>query len=226
MFFDLVTANCFANGSDLMACRITLVTSGRMAGGDPVPEHLLRLADRVYRTSQEFGPANKFLPSFMYECEFVYFHDDDMVPGKRLISHFLEHARRIRHFGALGQQGRRLMNGGYSPADVPRSDQPEQVEVLVRGVFLPAGHLPLVLESLHLMGRGHRREDLEPDLVLAWTMARMGWKCWLTPWEADPETRMALRELPALSARSGRPDHYQIRDRFIRRFWEQGRTVV
>ncbi len=208
--------------SQTVACQITLGTSGRLAGGDPVPEHLLSLVDRVYRTSLEVGPANWFFPASMYECEFIYFHDDEMIPGKELISHFLEHARRIRHFGALGQQGRRLVNGGYSAADVPRSDQPEQVDVLVRGVFLPAGHLPLILESLHLIGREHRREDLEPHLVLAWTMARLGLKCWLTPWDADPETCMALWEPGAPPARSGRTDHYQTPDRFIPRFREQG----
>ena len=200
-------------------CRITVITSGRMADDEPVPEEVLVQGDRVFRTSQEFGAFNRYIPSFVYESEFVYFHDDDMLPGNRLLEHFLAHARKLKSFGVLGQLGRRFILGEYNHWDVKRRDRVEAVDVVVRGYFMPARHLPEVLESIHLLGLKPGRDDLEDDLLLAWTMARLGLKCWVTPNDDDVETCMVRVELSPADARSSRGAHLAVRNAFLQKHW-------
>jgi hypothetical protein len=202
-------------------CRVTVITSGRMAHGAPVPEEELARADRVFRTSQEFGAFNRYLPAFAYESDFVYLHDDDMLPGKRLIEHFLHTARMLGDFGVLGQLGRRFTDEGYNHRDVARTGVPEQVDCIVRGYFLPPRNLAAMLEAIYELKLRPGLDDLEDDLLLAWAMARKGLKCWLTPLDEDRETWMKKQELAPTDARSARGSHYVVRDQFVREHWRR-----
>ena len=112
-----------------------------------------------------------------------------------------------------------VRDGGYHAGNIKRTGEPEPVDVIVRGYFLPTVHLAVVLESLHLLGLKPGRDDLEDDLVLAWSMARKGLPCWLTPQDADAETRMVKEELSTAEARSQRGEHYAVRDAFVRQYW-------
>lgn len=55
-----------------------------------------------------------------------------MVPGSKLLEHYLTHALELREFGMLGQLGREFDTEGYKPVDVPRQPVSKRVDSLVR----------------------------------------------------------------------------------------------
>ncbi len=198
--------------------RITVVVAGRMVDGSEVSEEALTLADRVFRCSENFGPYNRFLPGFMCETDYVYFHDDDMLPGRRMLEHFLEDAAMLGEFGVLSQEGRQLSaDGGYNASAVPAADAPKKVALAVRGYFMPARHLPLVLQARWELGL-RPQDDLEDDLILAYAMKRHGLACYIKSAHTDPETSVNRQELSSPGARHLQAGHYAKRDEFVRKY--------
>lgn len=47
------------------------------------------MADRVIRLDCNYGSYNQLIVGFAIETEFTYIHDDDMVPGSKLLEHYL-----------------------------------------------------------------------------------------------------------------------------------------
>jgi hypothetical protein len=197
-------------------CRTTVVVANRMANGEAVPESALGLADRVLRITEDFGAYNRFLPAFACDQEFVYLHDDDMLPGPRCLEHFLKAADSIGHFGVLGQEGRQFPGGNrYSTAAVKQAAQPQPVDMVVRGYFVPACHLPVVLQARHSL-RLKAGDDLEDDLILAYGMKSHGLPTYVTALDPDPASSNCIQELGNAAARHRRADHFEKRDRFVR----------
>jgi hypothetical protein len=203
--------------SQTIPCRIMVITTGWMVDGQPVDEATLALADRVIRTSENFRGFNRFMGVFALDQEFTYFHDDDMLPGKRVLEHLLIEAGTLREFGIIGQLGRLFKNGGYDASNVARRDQARRVDMLVRGYFIRTKNLVYLLEVL----QGHDRRTTDDDLLLTLGMARNGLPCYLSRKDADRSTLMNEQELDASGALCGRSDHYRKRDQFVRANWKK-----
>ncbi len=197
-------------------CFVTVVVANRMANGAAVPEEVLKLADRVFRLSEDFGAYNRFLPAFACDKKYVYLHDDDMLPGPRCVEHFLREARRLGNFGVIGQEGRIFPGGNsYDAARILPGAEARQVDMIVRGYFLPSRNLPLILQArLDLELRAG--DDLEDDMILACAMRRNRLPAYVIREHPDPATRNCCQELSNAAARHRRPDHLAKRQAFVR----------
>lgn len=195
-------------------CRITLIDAADAP--QALDAKTLQLADRHFRFSHNFGGVNRYIPALGYHADYTYFHDDDMLPGPRVIEHFLEHAARTPEFSVLGQFGRILTaEGRYIIGDTPRyPDKCKPVDFLVRGYFIKTHDLQHIwpfAKALNL-----EIQDCEDDLLLCCALAvGTGKPCLVTPL-CDVASSMAARYLPEPSALSRRHDHLTRRECFLK----------
>lgn len=181
-----------------------------------------QLCDRRLRMHQNFGAYNRFLGGFIHEKEFTYFHDDDMLPGQRLLEHFLRTAELVPQFGVLGQFGRVFPAEmkRYSAQNVARADHPVPVDMIVRGYFVRTRHLHYMLPLKWMLGFTGVQED---DMLLSCGLRMFGQlQSYLTPLSPDPEEKMVRRGLPSPYACSSRPGHFEIRSQWLQRLAEAG----
>lgn len=182
-----------------------------------LPAEVLGAADRVYRWQHNTGPYSRFVPLAAYDHEFTFFVDDDMVPGRRCVEHFVETAGSLPDLGVIGQLGRVIPESGvYSPRDVPRLPRAREVDVLVRGFFVRTRNLHHVAQLRWLMNYVDETVP-EDDMVLCVAMRLCGGlRNYLTPSDPDPATLMNEAELPDPHALHRRPDHLRRRVDFMR----------
>jgi hypothetical protein len=175
----------------------------------------LSSADRVYRWPHNLGSFSRYVPVGGYDHRYTMFIDDDMMPGRRCIEHFLTAADGRQSFGALGQMGRILdANGAYRPRDIPRGHGFTEVDILIRAYFTETRCLSHVPQMRTLLGD---YDDPEDDILLSVGLSLYaGRGCYLTPIDPDPETLVNMRELETPHARSCRPYHYEGRSRLLR----------
>ncbi len=170
----------------------------------------LTSADRVYRLNHNFGAYNRYIPLGAYQSEYTYFADDDMVPGRRCIEHFLDVCPSM--FGVLGQNGRRLnRDGTYSRRGVERTSELEIVDFLIRGYFVQTRYLEAINRfrwKLGLQGAA----AVEDDMLLSFAMqVEYGLYSYLSPHDSDPETKQNVLNLRSPHALVRRPDHFDRR---------------
>ena len=195
-------------------CRLTLV---HCAPDAEVPAEWRRLADRVLVLPDQ-GSSTRFAPAGIFDCEFTYWQDNDMLPGQRCLEHFLEWAGRVEKFAVLGQMGRRWpVSGTYWADEVRRGAVAMPVDFVVRAYFVRTRDLHWMEAFRWRMGAG--LPLFEDDLLLCMALRFYTEKpCLLTPWDEDAETLANREELPAphaLSADWGR--HLDRRTEFVRR---------
>lgn len=196
-------------------CTITICDCHDSPAFEPPPE-ALEAADRVYRWEHNFGSFNRFVPLGAYDHRYTFFLDDDMLPGRRCVEHFLGCAADLQAFGALGQVGRIVdADGTYRSGNIARGRGFTRVDVLVRALFVPTACLVHALQARAVLGADQEPED---DIVLAVALAMYdGLACYLTPADPDPSTLVNMRELPSPYALSDRPTHQQARSQLTRR---------
>lgn len=174
-------------------------------------------ADRVYRWEHNLGSFNRYVPLGAYDHRYTFFFDDDMLPGRRCVEHFLACATDLQAFGGLGQIGRIVdPDGTYrSGEDVARGRGFTEVDIIVRALFVPTSCLVHAPQARALLQPG---KDPEDDILMAVGLAMYaGLGCYLTPLDPDPATLVNMRELPSPYALSSRPTHDQSRSRLTRR---------
>jgi hypothetical protein len=191
-------------------CAVTVVECG--GPGYALEPSARDLADHVYTLNRNYGGYNRYVPLGSYHATYTYFHDDDMLPGRRLIEHFVRHAGASPHAGALGQDGRSV-GAVYSPSPVARDAAAlTLVDMLVRGYFVRTEHLHAVHRFRLPLGHAVR----EDDMILAWalrTFTEAG--TFLTPEGAGgDDERMNEEELPAPHAQHRDPEHVPGRTAF------------
>jgi hypothetical protein len=170
-------------------------------------------ADEVYTCRVQRGGWMRFTPFWNFDHEFTYFHDDDMLPGTRVIEHWLTWADRIKDFGVLGQKARITYGYKYRWVEVPREAVPKRVDVLVEGYFAKTELLPLMLPHRRsIMAKGGARGC---DILLCTALSHAGHHTYLTPTSPDPEEKMEKAPLSKRYALSDHPDHYNIRQGLI-----------
>jgi hypothetical protein len=194
-------------------CTITICDCHQSAEFELTP-NTLSSADRVYRWEHNLGSFNRYVPMAGYDHRYTFFIDDDMMPGRRCVEHFLRAAESLPSFGALGQEGRIVdANGAYQSRNIPRNDDFTEVDILVRAYFTQTSCLHHVQDMRTLLGNF---DDPEDDILLAVGLSMYaGRGCYLTPIDPDPETLVNRRELETPHARCSRPSHYRDRSRLL-----------
>lgn len=163
------------------------------------------LADLTVTFSKNFGGINRYnLASHI--CDYTYFHDDDMLPGSKVIEHFLEFSDKACVLGQIG----RIVGERYNSNDVPRTNEVVDVDLIVRGYFVNTKLLPEIF-NIRQKFKTHFRED---DMVLACAARRLKQRICLTPANEDIETLINKVELPNQFAISSDPKHLEYRDKF------------
>jgi FkbM family methyltransferase len=212
--------NAFRNQT--VGCHVTLIDAAPSVEFS-LPEEVRQSVDHLFTWTHEFGPYNRYVPIAAYSREFTYFHDDDMLPGSRVIEHFTRVADSVTDFGVLGQMGRFVdATGAYIARDVRRTKHVVPVDIVVRGYFVPTKHLPAVMQqrlNLDLLPD----PSLEDDLLLCTAMNMIhGLTNYISPADDDPETRMNQAGLRSAFARQGRGIHFEERTEFCRRAIDAG----
>ena len=204
-------------------CRVTLVNC---SPGGEFPDEWRGLADRVLVIPDQ-GSQTRFTPVGLFDCEYTYWQDNDMEPGRRCIEHFLEFARRAGDFSVLGQLGRKWPErGSYEAVEIPREAGPVAVDFIVRAYFLRTRNLHW-MEAFRWHA-GYRMPIQDCDLLVSMALQfHTGWPCLLTPQNDDAETLVNREELPAPHAVCGDwQRHIDRRTEFVRRGIAAGWTPV
>jgi len=201
------------------------------------------LADEEYTADVNLGPPCRFMPALMDQSRHKYtlFIDDDLLPGKRVVEHFLKAAETVNdEFATLGQIGRYFKVNGdraeYIKRNVGRGLLPMPVDMTCRAHFVHtlnvfhAGLWAGIAGSSCPAGAPHRNDDI--SLCLGIATARVSptplpLQCFLTPADEDPETSIRLAELPDNDSISRLPDHLSSRNEyaswFVARGWKSCR---
>lgn len=199
-------------------CELCIIDAG---GGLPPPAY--ESADQVIILKKNVGPYNRFAATNLIKTEFVYFHDDDMLPGSRLIEHFLKYSNTL--FSTLGQHGRNANKDlSYNWQGVNRGAEHIAVNNLVRSYFVHTDNLP----DMKLFEQNcEKRVPKHDDLMLCFGIRKStGKPCLLTPWDNDKETLSNMVELDDTGALSGSPTHFQERSDFIKLAASKGCEMV
>jgi hypothetical protein len=197
-------AEAFARQGDL--CSLTLIDAATDSPWQLSP-NATAAADRVFRFSDNWGSSNRFIPLTSYKSQYTYFHDDDMLPGDRVISYLLDCAARRPEISVLGQFGRMVnMRGQEMLHDVPAAEgRMTTVDFLVRGYFVLSANLLHFVEQTRRLGID--MEGCEDDILLsAMLQLKDGNRCRITP-NCGSECRMCAVPLEEPHALKARPDH-------------------
>lgn len=185
-----------------------------------LPESAVAAVDRHYRWEHNLGCFNRFVPALASAGPWVWYLDDDVVPGRRCLEFLLATAR-SRGCGAVGEFGRRFLFGEYRASDVARGPEPRRVDALVRSWLTPADYLA------HVAATRWRHPELiydgmgESDLLFALALREAGLPLWIVPANDDPETGLCAETLPEPFALSSRPDHASRRQAIVTRHFHR-----
>jgi hypothetical protein len=215
---------CEAFRQQSSPCRITVIDAA------PEPEFEARLdpstVDRHIRLRENHGGYNRFLFLAFHECEFTCFHDDDLLPGSRLIEHYVRNAEQVGQFGVIGQIGRRLVDDHYNSIDTQLGAKPQPVDMVCRSYFVRTANLRHLLQLRFLLSE--QAKEIDDDMLLCFSMQLIGNLTNYTT--AAPTCREESAEMVALEAPfafCSRPNHLEKRSemlRSIRRAFQGGTT--
>ena len=193
--------------SQTVHCNLIIVDAG---GG--LSREVTSLADQVISLKKNEGGYNRYIASPFIKTPWAYFHDDDMLPGNRVIEHFLNSA--TINFSVMGQIGRKLNKGKYSWSGVDRGESHVEVNSLVRGYFVWTANLPLMKLYEHKIGDVVPKHD---DLALCLGIRNYtGYPCVLSPYDPDPQTKINFKELDESHALSFSLSHFPERTEFCK----------
>ena len=191
-------------------CAVTLI--------DAAPDSQFAVDEKTRREVEQFivlrenhGGFNRFASLPLLHVPFIYFHDDDMLPGRHLLRTFLHFAKEHPNFGLLGQDGRVIAGAEYSSESICAAGSVREVDFVVRGYFLRREAL---FELCRLLGELGAPDSPCDDLAMGAAVRRAGFKIGVVPC-ASPHERMNVQELPAPYAVSGEPGHHSRRTDFL-----------
>lgn len=208
---------------------IVVVDNSPGTGEEVYPNPLFAGADDVWRFRTNLGCPCHFAPAqSIYDCKYVVFCDDDLVPGNRAIEYLLQCAASVQdRFATIGQVGRQFrfrrrrthyiaknvvrLRSGMMPCDTTcrahlvRTDLMHHVAAFRAKLIAQFG----VSEVDPLVG-------MHDDMMLSLGIQLgTGFSTYLTPYEKEPELRLKKSELDDSNAASARPQHRSERNRMI-----------
>lgn len=107
-------------------------------------------ADDIWRLVQNHGPPCRFAPAFMdHSHEFIWFLDDDLVPGSLAAEMLLKCCDHVdRKFSTTGEIGRvHTGNGEYVKRNIRRFKHPRRVDMTARSHFVRTENMRHVLDA-------------------------------------------------------------------------------
>ena len=174
-----------------------------------LPRRARPLIDNHYVVA-DCGPFTRYVLADRYRCDFTLFLDDDMLPGRRAVEHFVRWAEAKPEAMLLGQMGR-IVGRQYAWTKVPRGVDFTPVDMLVRAQFVRTEQLAGLVRFRQLWN-GPIRED---DMALAWAIKIFSnGGIFLTPASDDSDEQINAEELPDGHALSKNPSHLQVRTDF------------
>ena len=105
-------------------------------------------ADDIWRFVQNHGPPCRFAPAFMdHSHEFIWFIDDDLLPGSRAVDHLCDTYEWMDgKVSTIGEIGRiHTPQGEYVRRNVRRQPFPCRVDMTARAHFVRTEHVRHVL---------------------------------------------------------------------------------
>lgn len=171
-------------------CRIVIVDAGGPT--HQLPPNVAAMADTYLTTSTNYGGCNRLLALWAVDTQYVWFHDDDFMPGYNAAEHFVAVAREIDKFAVLGQAGRIYGGNKMNMRDIERGTHHVEVDNVVRSYFVNAAVLPDIL-ALRSVIDGPRGIDV---LLSCGARVRTGLKTFLIARNRDPQTSVRLYCLP------------------------------
>lgn len=179
---------------------------------------IIHNVDRIITLNNNYGPFNRYIPIGLFDHEYTFFLDDDVLPGCRCVEWFLHHANLLTDFGVLGEFGRLLdKNGIYKIEDVPRWNMLKEVDIVIRAYFVKTKYLSNIIK-LKTIFSSVPTNLLEDDILLCASMKMFSdlW-CFLVPHSLDLSFSVDTSSLEEDFALSGRVDHRQRRINFVSR---------
>lgn len=187
------------------------------AGGG-LSQETLDSVDLWIKLSRNFSSYNRFVASPLIDTKYSYFHDDDMIPGDRVIEHYLRHQPE-RH-AVLGQHGRLLKGPIYSGKPVPRTDKTRVVNSVVRSYFTQTKNLYLFQKFLNEIKEPHPSQD---DLALCFALRKYTrLPCAITPASDDPHEKACMVNLDDEKALWKKANHLHERMEFCKKVLDLG----
>jgi len=138
-------------------------------------------ADRIIRLDN-LGSINRFMisPSY-FDVDYVYFHDDDALPGKQLIEYYIEQWNAVENPGVIGQFGKNLLNDKYAiKNEVQMSSNPKQVDFVQRSYFSKPERLLEFHDTWIKKFKNYSPYHCMDDVLLSSFLAMKGYKNYLT----------------------------------------------
>lgn len=190
-------------------CRITICDVGR--GKDRVPCEVRSTVDATIDFSDNAGGFNRYVAVNAFRLPFTWFHDDDMVPGPRMVEGFLRF--NWISYAVLGHIGRLVGKSRFS--EVKAEHSPIPVDFLVRGYWVRTQDLPMIQRFLWKAWEigyepGVREDDI---LLLKGIEAYTGRRAIVVP--PLPDGRMNARDLPEPHAQCIERNHIPRRIQFV-----------
>ena len=183
-----------------------------------LPRRAQQFIDNRYRL-KNCGAITRYVPADRYRCDYTLFLDDDMLPGRRAVEHFVRWAEAKPQAALLGQMGR-IVGREYNWNGVPRrAGDFTSVDMVVRAYFVRSEMLA-GLARFRQLWDGPIRED---DMALAWAIKIFSnGGIFLTPASDDSDEQVNAEELPDAHALSKNPSHLQVRTDF----WNAAKAVA
>ncbi len=189
-------------------CRITICEVAK--GPERLTQAVRDTVDAVIDLTDNIGGLNRYVAANAFRLPYTWFHDDDMVPGRRMIEGFLRYTG--LSYGVLGQMGRAVRKAGFAKIQYP--EKPTLADFLVRGYWVQTRDLASIQRFLwkawDLGFNGGVRED---DILLAKSIeAFTGRRAIVVP--PLPDGRMNQLDLPEPHAQAGEKNHKIARRHF------------
>lgn len=186
------------------------------------------IADVVITINENIGPISRlFAPLAFPQFKYTYFGVDDHIPGHRHVEYLLRCAKSLNdNFATIGMDGRNIRGGEIVKRKGRMQDgAPTPVDVITTSELMLSKWVPRVMEWRHefLNGCGGDVSFLEDDLFICFgAQHHSGRPSYLTAAPPAPEFNWTVSKLHAPHALCGRPDHYEVRNHFVRRAQEFG----
>lgn len=185
------------------------------------PPEARSLADIVFSVSENLGPCSRFIPPLaIANYEYTFFGVDDHIPGPRHLEHLLASASRHgNRFASIGQDGRCVVDGELRKNRIRVGDDGEDLcaDVIVSSELVQTKHIPYIINFRQRMIDVFRFDvpEFEDDLFLGCGIQlATGFPSIVTSIPSKEES-WKKRQLHAPNALCARPEHYEVRQRFL-----------
>lgn len=185
-----------------------------------VPDSCLKKVDNVITSKINFGSVTRFLICNLSKYEFMYFYDDDMLPGSRAVEYMESCADELVNFSVLGCFGRILdKNYVYGNSIIQGNTKHVAVDFVIRNYFIRSVNLSKVSEFMHKVLAGSSLPESRDDLIVnAGIQSITGYKSFVCKTPCNKDMHPVCEELDAPHAVSAKPGHLQNRQKLINEF--------